>query len=50
LNDALEGEWPGFEIGARFPLESVAEAHEAVEGRMVSGRVILRIRGEESAA
>jgi NADPH2:quinone reductase len=46
LNEALEGGWPGFEIGARFPLESIAEAHEAVEGRKVSGRVILIIRGE----
>jgi len=50
LNEALEGEWPGFEIEARFPLESIAEAHGAVEGRKVSGRVILSIGGEEPAA
>jgi NADPH2:quinone reductase len=50
LNEALEGEWPGFEVEARFPLESIAEAHEAVEGRKVSGRVILNIRDEEAAA
>jgi NADPH2:quinone reductase len=50
LNEALEGEWPGLQIDARFPLESIAEAHGAVEGRKVSGRVILSIRGEESAA
>lgn len=37
LNDALESEWPGFEIGMRFPLESIAKAHEAggVAGRVV---------------
>jgi NADPH2:quinone reductase len=50
LNEALEGEWPGFAIEARFPLESIAEAHGVVEGRKVSGRVILSIRGEEPAA
>jgi NADPH2:quinone reductase len=50
LNDALEGQWPGFEVEARFPLEAIAEAHAAIEGRKVSGRVILSIRGEEHAA
>jgi NADPH:quinone reductase len=50
LNEALEGEWPGFEVEARFPLETIAEAHAAIEGRKVSGRVILSIRGEEPAA
>jgi NADPH2:quinone reductase len=50
LNEALEGGWPGFEVEARFPLESIAEAHAAIEGRKVSGRVILSIRGEEPAA
>jgi NADPH:quinone reductase len=30
-------------IGARFPLERVAEAHEAVEGGRAGGRVILDI-------
>lgn len=43
LNAALEGGWPGFEIGARFPLESIAEAHEAVEAGRVNGRVVLRL-------
>jgi NADPH2:quinone reductase len=47
LNDALEADWPGFEVGARFPLESIAEAHAAVEGGRVSGRVVLRLRAEE---
>jgi NADPH2:quinone reductase len=50
LNEALEAGWPGFEVEARFPLESIAEAHAAIEGRKVSGRVILFIRGEDNAA
>ena len=50
LNEALKREWPGFEVEARFPLESIAEEHGAVEGRKVSGRVILSIRGAEPAA
>jgi NADPH2:quinone reductase len=50
LNEALQGEWPGFEIEARYPLESIAEAHAAIEGRKVSGRVILSLGGEESEA
>jgi NADPH2:quinone reductase len=41
LNEALAGEWPGLEVELRFPLESIAEAHEAVEQRKVSRRVIL---------
>jgi NADPH2:quinone reductase len=44
LNEALAGGWPGFEIEARFPLEKVAEAHEAIEGRKVAGRVVVRVR------
>jgi NADPH2:quinone reductase len=41
LNDALEGGWPGFEIGMSLPLESIAEAHEAVEAGSVAGRVVV---------
>ena len=41
LNSALEGGWSGFEIGARLPLESIADAHVAVEDRAVAGRVIV---------
>ena len=41
LNEALEGEWPGFDVEARFPLKSIAEAHEAVEQRTVTGRVVV---------
>jgi NADPH:quinone reductase len=43
LNEALAGGWPGFEVEARFPLESIAAAHEAVEQHTVSGRVILSL-------
>ena len=35
---------------ARFPLGRIAEAHAAIEGRKVSGRLILSIGGEEPAA
>jgi NADPH2:quinone reductase len=49
LNDALESGWPGFEIGARFSLESIAEAHEAVEKRTVTGHVVLSIGAGQSA-
>jgi NADPH2:quinone reductase len=48
LNDTLESGWQGFEIGARFPLELIAEAHEAVEEGKVTGRVVLSVRSEES--
>ena len=41
LNDALAGGWPGFEIEMSVPLESIAQAHEAVEAGSVSGRVVV---------
>jgi len=41
LNAALKAGWPGFEIGRRFPLSAIAEAHEYVEGRRGSGRVVV---------
>jgi len=50
LNEALVGEWPGFEIGVQLPLEAIARAHEAVETRTVSGRVVVTIGPEGSAA
>ena len=43
LNEMLRDGWPGFEIEPQFPLESIAEAHEAVEERTVSGRVVVTI-------
>ena len=43
LNEALAGGWPGFAIEARFPLEKVAEAHEAIEGKKVAGRVVVSL-------
>ena len=49
LNEALEGGWPGFAIEARFPLESIAAAHEAIEGRKASGRVVLVLPGSGPA-
>ena len=49
LNEILEGEWPGFEVEGRFPLGSIAEAHEVVEQRRLSGRVVLSIQDEEPA-
>jgi NADPH:quinone reductase len=45
LNAALEAGWPGFEIGQRFPLSAIARAHEYVEGRRGSGRVVVMIDG-----
>ena len=41
LNDALAGDWPGFEIGTPFRLEAIAKAHEAVEAGSVAGRVVV---------
>lgn len=43
LNEALDAEWSGFEIGNTFTLQSIAAAHEAVEGRQVTGRVIVKV-------
>lgn len=43
LNDALEAGWPGFEIGRRFPLDAIANAHKAVEERRETGRVIVKV-------
>jgi NADPH2:quinone reductase len=43
LNAALAAGWPGFVIDRRFPLSAIAEAHEYLEGRRGSGRVVLMI-------
>jgi NADPH2:quinone reductase len=45
LNAALDAGWPGFEIGRRFPLSAVAEAHAYLEERRGPGRVVLVIEG-----
>jgi NADPH2:quinone reductase len=45
LNAALVAGWPGFEIGRRFSLEATAAAHEHVEGRRSSGRVVVMPSG-----
>jgi hypothetical protein len=34
----------------QLPLEAIARAHEAVETRKVSGRLVVRIETQESAA
>ena len=47
LNAAVTAGWPGFEIGGRFPLSAIAEAHESVEGGKVRGRAVL-ILGDSS--
>ena len=43
LNEAIQDEWPGFKIDARFPLDAIIEAHESLEERRVKGRVMLCI-------
>ncbi|MDJ0911015.1 MAG: NADPH:quinone reductase [Woeseiaceae bacterium] len=43
LNDALAGGWPGFEIESRLPLESIAQAHEAIEAGRVMGRIVVSL-------
>lgn len=43
LSEALEAEWSGFEIGRRFPLEAIADAHKAVEEGRETGRVIVKV-------
>jgi hypothetical protein len=40
---ALAAGWPGFEIDRRFPLSAIAEAHEYVEERRGSGRVVVML-------
>jgi NADPH2:quinone reductase len=49
LNDALQGGWPGFAVGACLPLESIAEAHEMIEQRSTSERVVLNIRDDAAS-
>jgi NADPH2:quinone reductase len=46
LNAALAAGWSGFEIGRKFPLSEIAEAHEYVEGRRGPGRVVVTIGGQ----
>lgn len=43
INRALKTGWAGFQIGEIFELESIVEAHKAIENGTVNGRVILRI-------
>lgn len=41
LNEALSGGWPGFVVDERFALEAIADAHEWIEERKGTGRVVL---------
>jgi NADPH:quinone reductase len=50
LNSALVSGWPGLEIGRRFPLSAIAEAHEYLEEKRGAGRVVLLIPGYSGSA
>jgi NADPH2:quinone reductase len=41
LNEALEAGWTGFETSERFTLDDIAAAHESVEQRKMTGRVVI---------
>ena len=43
LNDALDGEWQGFEIGEHFPLHYIVQAHKSVEAQPGLGRVVVTL-------
>lgn len=43
INRALEAGWPGPNIAAAFPLEYIAQAHEAVEYPTKPGRLVLTL-------
>ncbi|MCO6512054.1 MAG: NADPH:quinone reductase [Aridibacter famidurans] len=45
INNALADGWSGPVIGARFGLEEIAGAHQAVEGREVRDRVVVEVEG-----
>jgi NADPH2:quinone reductase len=43
INRALTNGWKGPIIGARFNLEDIVGAHQAVEGRDIKDRVVLQV-------
>jgi len=43
INALLEARWPGFKIEERFTLADIAQAHERLETRRGTGRVVLLI-------
>ena len=43
INEALGAGWIGMPIAARFPLEEIATAHEALEASRQRGRVIVTL-------
>ncbi len=47
LNAALSAGWLGFDVGRRFPLSGIAEAHEYLEERRGSGRVVVTTSGDD---
>lgn len=49
LNAALVAGWPGFELGPRFALEQIAQAHQAVEQALRGGRVVLALGHGQAA-
>jgi NADPH2:quinone reductase len=49
LNAALEAGWPGFDVERRFPLSAVAEAHEYIEERRGTGRVVVTMSSRSSS-
>lgn len=49
LNDALRNGWPGFDIDARFPLDAIALAHEAVERGSHRGRILLTLPAADAS-
>ena len=48
LNDCLEDGWGGYTIARTFPLEQIAEAHEAVEAGDSVGRIVLAVNDPAS--
>ena len=43
INRALETGWSGPVIGARFGLDEIVSAHQAVEGHKVKDRVVIKV-------
>jgi hypothetical protein len=45
MNELLAAGWPGFTIDSVIPLSRNAEAHERVESRRDSSRVVVQMPG-----
>jgi len=46
MNELFNNKWPGFRIDKQFPLAQTADAHEYVENKRASGRVVVNVPGE----